>query len=119
MKTISLIILILLMCGCGDNKKNSSNPNSFSNALTTLNGYYTPQANILEVGGQTYPAQQYMAQLQMAKQSAYNIQPVNVNGVLKYRVYVTGQISQSGMSSGYYPSYNPYQSLIITQIRFY
>lgn len=115
MKMISILTLVLMLvmtvaCG-GKDKGSSSSSSSFSNALSTQNGYYNTQTHAIEVGGQTYPpSQQYAAVMNQALQQAQmaNIQPVNVNGVMKFRAKITAQAINN--NTGAYNNTNPYNN---------
>lgn len=115
MKTISILglgLMLVMTVACGGKDKGSSNSGTFSNALTTQNGYYNTQTMAIEVGGQIYPpSQQYVTVMNQAimQARAQNIQPVNVGGVMKYRARITAQsmnYNNTGYNTGYNNGYN-------------
>lgn len=121
MKPLLLILLALTLTAvsCGGKDKGGSSSNAFTNQLSTQEGYInlSNQQAPIEVGGAAYPAsnQQAIALINQAVYQAQSqgIQPINVNGQMKYRARITALIydpyaNQTNM--GYNGYYNPYQS---------
>jgi major membrane immunogen (membrane-anchored lipoprotein) len=130
---ITLIIMTFLIVSCGDKDKSKSNSGVFGSTLTTQEGFYNLQNQNIEVGQATYPPSQQYAQVmnQALQQAQMNrVQPVNVNGVQKYRARITasantyqpvnggynpGQYQQGGFNGGVVPQ----GTLNISFIQFY
>lgn len=129
-----VLCLILSVVSCGDKDKSKSSKN-FTSQISTVNGYFNlnNQSAPIEVGNNSYPVQDQMsAQLvnQAMSQAQYqNIQPINVNGVMKFRARYTGSLSNPNQNypGSYQNNYqqNPYlpggqQSVLqLTSIQFY
>ena len=107
---IALLMMSILIVSCGDKDKSKSNTGVFGNALSTQEGFYNPQTMVIEVGPMTYPPnQQYAVVVNRALQQARvnNVQPVNINGVMKYRARITAmQNSYQPVNGGYNTGYN-------------
>lgn len=128
---IALLMMTILMVSCGGKEKSKSNTGVFGSALSTQEGFYNPQTQVIEVGPMTYPPnQQYATVVNRALQQArvMNVQPVNINGVMKYRARITAmqntyQPVNTGYNTGYtQPGYNPavtQSTLNISDIQLY
>lgn len=107
---IALLMMTIFMVSCGDKDKSKSNTGVFGNALSTQEGFYNPQTQVIEVGSMTYPpSQQYAVVMNRALQQAQvnNVQPVNINGVMKYRARITAmQNNYQPVNGGYNAGYN-------------
>ena len=134
MKVLTILALVSMMAftvSCGDKDKSSKSSNTFSNNLSTQNGYYNTQTQALEIGSQVYPpSQQYATVMNQAIMNArnQNIQPVMVNGVQKFRARITAQMISNQYNNQYnqqyqqppqqYSQYNQ-PMLNITSVQFY
>lgn len=111
---LSLMIMTLALVGCGGKDNDSGNSGSFSNALSTQEGFLNLQTQALEFGGVSYPPNQQYAMYvnQAIQQAAMNrVQPIQHNGVWKLRARVTAQIygyNQNFNSSPYGYNQNQY-----------
>lgn len=129
---IALLMMTFLIVSCGDKEKSKSTSGVFGSALSTQEGFYNPQTQVIEVGVTTYPPnQQYAMAVNQALQQAQmnRVQTVNVNGVMKYRARITAMANNyqpvnGGYNAGYNQTggYNPGVSqgtLNISNIQFY
>ncbi|WPU65170.1 hypothetical protein [Peredibacter starrii] len=132
MKTLLLILLALTLTAvsCGGKDGGGSSSSSFSNALSTQTGYLNTNSQTpIEVGGKAYPVStsQNDALIRQALQQAQmqGIQPLNVNGVWKYRARFTGQLyNPYATTNGNYGaytggSYAGQNILQLTSVQFY
>ena len=129
-----LLALALTAVSCGGKDKGSSSSGVFSSSLSTQEGFLNPYSqNPIEVGGTSYPvsSQQNDMLIRQALQQAQmqGIQPVSVNGQMKYRARFTGSIynpyaNNNGAYGGtYYPGQMPPTTnqnvLQLTSVQFY
>ncbi len=107
---IALMMMTFLIVSCGDKEKSKSNSGVFGSALSTQEGFYNIQTQTIEVGGMTYPpSQQYAMVMNQALQQAQmqGVQPVNINGVQKYRARITAMANNyQPVNGGYNAGYN-------------
>lgn len=139
MKKFSLLALILMtvaLTGCGGKDGGSKGTGSIDQLQAgqafTKDGYYNPQTQVLEIDGRSYPpSQQYAQAMNAAIQQAQQqqIQPIQINGVYKFRARISGISNGSGVAynTGYNPyntSYNQYNqynqaTFSLTSVQFY
>jgi hypothetical protein len=121
---LGFMILMALTSSCGkNNSENSSNrgPSTDPYRVSTFDGFVHAHSGMVEVSGGTYiVSQQSFQVMSMALQQAMaqGIQPINVNGVFKFRARITGSLISQNYG-GYYPQsgYQPgLQQLNITQM---
>lgn len=118
------MILMILTSSCGkNNSENSSNRGLSTDPyrVSTFDGFVHAQSGMVEVSGGTYiVTQQSFQVMSMAFQQAMaqGIQPINVNGVFKFRARITGSLISQNYG-GYFPQsgYQPgLQQLNISQM---
>lgn len=141
MKVTFLLTALMLFAftGCGDKKSNSTaGTGYFTNALTTLEGFYEVQTGRLIVGGQQVIIQDAQSNqvLQMAMMQAQQrmLQPRMLgNGSYGFNARVTGQTmnyggynmgyGQGGFQGGYnnMPGYGVgvNQPVVLSSVQFY
>ena len=121
---LSFMILMILTSSCGKNNSDNSSNRGFSTdpyRVSTFDGFVHAQSGMIEVSGGTYiVTQQSFQVMSMAFQQAQSqgIQPINVNGVFKFRARITGSLISQNYG-GYYPQsgYQPgLQQLNISQM---
>ncbi len=121
---LGFMILMILTSSCGkNNSENSSNRGLSTDPyrVSTFDGFVHAQSGMVEVSGGTYiVTQQSFQVMSMAFQQAMaqGIQPINVNGVFKFRARITGSLISQNYG-GYFPQsgYQPgLQQLNISQM---
>ena len=121
---LGFMILMVLTSSCGKNNTESSSNRGLSTdpyRVSTFDGFVHAQSGMVEVSGGTYIVTQQSYQIMsMAFQQAMQqgIQPINVNGVLKFRARMTGSLMSQNYG-GYYPQsgYQPgLQQLSLSQM---